>query len=269
MPLADVERVIYKNNPLVEVVCQLRFPRILTINEIVPVGFQESIRREYPLFNVSVEQQQQLTLDIENPLPPRMVQIEASNNYEFSSADNMWRVNLTSTFLSLSTNRYTCWEEFSVKLQNPVQALLDIYEPAFYERIGLRYVDVFTKSKLGLGGANWSELIHPFALGFLSNDALKDEIINYNSVVEIDIGNTSLAQIRTSLGAVDIVGAFNPFLQSSPTELSLIVDSDMFCFRRSLDELVESLEHLHGVSTKLIRSIIKNKLHDAMEPDII
>ena len=42
-------RVRYENPQLVEVICQLRFPEILTINASEPAAFQERIRRDYPL----------------------------------------------------------------------------------------------------------------------------------------------------------------------------------------------------------------------------
>jgi len=40
----------------------------------------------------------------------------------------------------------------------------------------------------------------------------------------------------------------------------------MFFMRKSIDELDESLNYLHNVSTKLIRAIITEKLHNAMKP---
>jgi hypothetical protein len=47
---------------------------------------------------------------------------------------------------------------------------------------------------------------------------------------------------------------------------SLIVDSDLYMLRKDVSELNESLDYLHKNSTKLIRSIITDKLHEAMEP---
>lgn len=272
MPFPDVERVIYKNNPLIEVVCQLRFPRILSINETAPATFQDHIRQEYPVFNTMIEQQQQLALEAESFSIPRVIQTEANKNYRFSSEDGAWHVNLTSTFLSLSTSQYTRWEEFFGKLSKPIHALLEIYKPAFYERIGLRYVDAFTKSKLGLGDVDWSELINPFALGFLSNNEIKDEIRSYSSVAELDIGDKAIAQIRTVLGFVgttDPLNYFNHSANQTHSELSLIIDSDMFYLKKSLDESDSSLEYLHSVSSKLIRAIITEKLHNSMGPTSI
>ena len=45
------ERCVYDKNQLVEVICQLRFPEILTIGANLPVEFQEAIRGEFPQYS--------------------------------------------------------------------------------------------------------------------------------------------------------------------------------------------------------------------------
>lgn len=74
------------------------------------------------------------------------------------------------------------WEDFKERLITPLQKLLEIYKPAFFERVGLRYVDAFQRSKLGLQSSSWAELIQPFALGFLSNDKVMSEVKGYAKV---------------------------------------------------------------------------------------
>ena len=46
------ERVIFSNNQLVEVICQLRFPTILAISAREPVDFQEAIRDVFPRYTL-------------------------------------------------------------------------------------------------------------------------------------------------------------------------------------------------------------------------
>ena len=43
-------RCEYRCNQLAEVICQLRFPEILTIGTTVPDRFQEAIRMDFPGF---------------------------------------------------------------------------------------------------------------------------------------------------------------------------------------------------------------------------
>ena len=126
MVFPEANRVIFNNNPLIKVICQLRFPRILSINESQPATFQDFIRQDYPLFNISVEHQQQFSVDsIDKDIPPipRVVQSEKINNYRFSSADGFWHINLTSSFISLSTSNYSRWEDFLNRMVKPLKAL--------------------------------------------------------------------------------------------------------------------------------------------------
>lgn len=262
MPFKEYQRVLYRKNPLLQVICQLRFPRILKINEKAPADFQEMIRRDYPLFDVSIERQQQFTMDVgvaNDSLPPRILQSDTINNYQFATQDKKWRVNLTSTFLALSTTKYDRWEDFREKLKRPVEALETIYNPPFYERVGLRYIDAFKRSELGLENTDWTELIEPFALGFMSNPEIREEIKNQNTVVELDIGDGAVAQIN-------IIKGFSKGIPTHGDEESFIVDSDMYVTQKKIGELEATLSHLHDHAARFMRAVIKNRLHEAMGP---
>ena len=50
------ERCIYGNNQLMEVICQLRFPTILSIDAKEPADFQDAIRDVFPQYEVRQEQ---------------------------------------------------------------------------------------------------------------------------------------------------------------------------------------------------------------------
>jgi len=265
MPFKEVKRMIYRKNPLIQVVCQLRFPRILSISKDAPVDFQERIRKIYPIYNVSIEQQQQVVFEFGTDKSPIIAQNESINNYSFLSDDRIWQINLTSTFLSLSTSQYKRWEDFYYHLQEPLDVLNEIYHPAFFERIGLRYVDAFRRSILGISMETpWTEFINSFALGFLSNNDISAEIKGYSATSDVDLGNNAMARIITSTGFVG-----NIMFQQNP-ELSFIVDSDLFfTSKKNLDEVEASLNHLHAHANRIIRSIITDRLHQAMEPEEI
>ena len=50
MLFAKYERCLYQRSPLIEVICQLRFPTILSIGSQEPAEFQEAIRHEFQQF---------------------------------------------------------------------------------------------------------------------------------------------------------------------------------------------------------------------------
>ena len=138
------ERCIYGRNMLLEVICQLRFPDILKIEAQEPYAFQDAIRGEYPQYQKKVEQ-----------LPPQIVNGKpvpqgTVNNYQFISEDSQWKVSLTKNFIALSTNAYTRWEEFAKRLDRILAAFIQAYQPAYFSRVGLRYINAFRREELEL-----------------------------------------------------------------------------------------------------------------------
>ena len=137
------DRCQYRNNQLADVICQLRFPEILTINANAPAAFQEEIRADYP----------QYTAKSETPAPkitgvPGSLRLEnqpSTINYQFTSADGVWRVNLTSRFISLACARYANWENFARRLDVPLAAFIKIYKPAYFDRSAV-YVFLFQRT---------------------------------------------------------------------------------------------------------------------------
>ena len=153
------------------VICQLRFNPILRIDAETPADFQERIRQEFPLFR-----EKTMTSDLASNLPESLqnlirasaVQKQKRQAYDFISEDETWTLGLTREFLALSTSKYPRWEEFRAKLRNPIEALVDIYDPAFFTRVGLRYRNVIQRSKLGLEEASWADLLKPQTSGIFS-----------------------------------------------------------------------------------------------------
>jgi uncharacterized protein (TIGR04255 family) len=258
MPFKETSRVIYNKNPLVQVVSQLRFPRILAIDEKQPVDFQEKLRQEYPLFEVSVVQSHNVVFD---PVQQKLQDLDSANsvkNYVFTTENKEQTINLAGTSLSFVTSHYTKWEDFFSALQKPLQALNEIYKPTFFERVGLRYIDAFQRSSLKLDNYRWDELIEPTALCFLSDENVKNDVVSYSSVSEIKLTDNVTARVITALGYV--VG------KEQNKEPAFIVDTDLYFGRIEIANAEKALAELHNHSTKIIGAIIKEKLRDAMGP---
>ena len=90
-------RCRYGAHQLAEVICQLRFPEILAISEKAPVDFQEAIREDFPQFIKRMERPAPTLTG--TPGAMTLQNQPATVNYQFSSADGVWRVNLTGKFI--------------------------------------------------------------------------------------------------------------------------------------------------------------------------
>ncbi len=247
--LSDKPRCHYQNNPLAEVICQLRFPEVDIINSATPTQFQEAIRNQYPQYSMERER-------------PVGKQSEGILNHQFVSNDGVWRVNLTNHFISLSCNRYSSWEQFANRLDIPLAAFIQIYKPDGFNRVGLRYVNFFSRKRLQLEGVPFSELFDAKYLGLMADDALQESSF-HSSIVEADIAleDGCRVKIHSGPGMVKRNGHQDP-------DINFVLDCDYYIAgNTSPKHSASSLEKLHSKTYPVFRGAITNLLHNAMEPD--
>ena len=252
--LSHEPRCIFPRNLLSDVMCQLRFPEILTIGQMPPAAFQEAIRDEFPIYSSRKEA----------PLPkitgtPGNMHLEdqpAAINYSFASEDGVWRVNLTSKFISLDCSRYTRWETFAQKLDKPLAAFIKIYKPAFFERVGLRYLNFMSRRDLDLEGTPFRELIQPYWLGPLALENMPEISASRCSVdVEMALQGGCRAKIHAGPGLVRKNG-------QKDTEVKFIFDQDLFAMGKiPLNLSAGILETLHSQAWSLFRGAIRDELY--------
>ncbi len=247
-------RVRYRRSPLVEVIFQLRFPTILSINTNLPSAFQDKIRERFPFFQEGNEQQNEMLLAPDGQ--PLQVKSNTTKNYAFISADEMFKINLTASFISVSTLKYTQWEEFRGIIGYVVPIFEEIYKPSFYIRVGLRYIDVITRENYGLNGCNWNELIESKILGVVTPE-IESGVKSYSCEVEYGSEDDN-AHTKSHFELVNV---------NNRPEVSLLIDCDYFVQEHiEKEQVFQIAELLHHKSSKFISSAITKKLHDVMEP---
>ena len=253
------ERCEYSKNQLVDVICQLRFPEILSIGARVPVDFQEAIRADFPQYSARKEQPAPKLTGV--PGNMTVENGEATINYQFTSADGAYRVNLTSKFISLACTRYTCWEDFARMLDKPLAAFIRIYKPAYFERIGLRYVNVFSRKALGLEGELFRNLIQAKYLGILADEQIAESAAA-RTTVDADFAIRGGCRAKIHAGP----GMIKRGKESDP-EVKFIFDEDLFMPGKVEVKLsTAALQTLHAQAWSIFRDAITDTLHEAMEP---
>ena len=252
-------RCIYRNHQLVDVICQLRFPEILTIGTTVPDQFQEAIRAEFPQYSKRREIPAPKLPGL--PVKPAAENQEPIINHQFVSADGIWRVNLTSRFISLCCSKYTCWEDFARKLDKPLAAFIQIYKPAYFERTGLRYVNFISRKALDLTGVPFRELIAPCYLGPLGEEDVNEAGCSRCSLdAELSIRGGCRVKIHAGPGIIQRNGKMDK-------EVKFIFDQDLFMPGQIPVNLsAGALQTLHSQAYSIFRGAITEKLHDALEP---
>ncbi len=246
-------RCRYGQPQLAEVICQLRFPEILTIQANTPADFQDAIRDSFPVY-----------LRRQEIPASALLKKEPVINHQFATPDGIWRVNLTSKFISLTCSRYTCWEEFAAHLDKPLAAFIQTYKPAPFERIGLRYLNFISRYQLGLEGVPFSELIQPCYLGLLAEEDVTEDAVS-RSTVDCEMAIRGGCRVKLHAGP----GKVKRGKQEDP-EIKFIFDQDLYMNGPlQLNLVAGALQTLHAQADSIFRGAITRRLHDAMEPEIL
>ena len=258
MRSASGKNYIYEKAQLIEVICQVRFPTILSIESSPPAQFQDTIRSVFPRYQCRREKENGRNGEIRELL-----------NHTFVSEDNAWKLNLTKNFFSLSTVRYTGWESFAGKLDEPLGQFIQIYHPAFFLRVGLRYVNAISRRRLELQDRRWNDLFQPQYLGLMDEEELDEGSILKNDMDHVrKMDEFSAVKLHTGIARVNrTVQTVNQVQTIRDPEDRFILDQDVFSSRQVfLPDVMSMLNRLHGHADRIFSDAITDVLHDAMCP---
>ncbi|WP_409968257.1 TIGR04255 family protein [Bengtsoniella intestinalis] len=235
--------------PVHEVVCQVRFPAILSINTTDPADFQEQIRDIFPKYSTRQEKSPQPNV------PP-------VTNHTFISADNRWKLNLTKEFLSLSTLQYSSWSEFAAQLDRPLAEFIRIYKPANFSRVGLRYMNLVNREKLGLENCSWDELIAPAYLGPMAEGSFNPEdVLSINTNFSLKLSTSARANVKS--GTIQLQQKTPEGIKKSKP--MFLFDMDLFMAGETPCTLcAPALQTLHGHALPLFEDFLTDTLRNAM-----
>ena len=256
MLFSDRPRTHYEKTLAHEVICQLRFPPILSINNVEPADFQERIREDFPQY---ARKQDVLPPQIVNGKPEPQPPV---TNYHFLSQDGRWKLNLTKDFIALSTLSYPGWEEFARMLDKPLAAFIQLYKPAYFQRVGLRYLNIVSRTALDLEDVSWRELFTPAYLGPMAEaDLAEDRVVNCACDTQFKLDSSCTAKIHAGIGRLK---TNIPNAPQDP-EVKFILDMDLSMSGNTPCGLAApALETLHGHSTRIFEGAVTDTLRQAM-----
>lgn len=248
----DHPRVVYAQNPLAEVICQVRFPTILRIEAQPPAEFQERLRDRLPILERTTNRAaQQIPQELLEAIgaPP------AGSGYVFKEEGGASSVMLLADCLNIVTSKYERWEVFWELCEEAITALTELYKPSFYKRIGLRYQNVIERSSLGLTGVPWSELLSEPVVSELAAP-------NWEGLV-----NEAQHQVRCfdSLTNDGLFFQHGLFKAENSHEAQYIIDFDFYRTGRiEQDEVADLFAAYNRRIGRAFRWAIKERLHDSL-----
>lgn len=257
----DVQpRVKYATNPLVEVVCQFRFPKLLRLDADLPANFQDKIKSDFPLLRENIGHEIVIQASEESGVKSSSNQVSAKS-FDFMSDDNVWQIGLSSSSISLSCKDYKRWEEFSDRLQSIYRIFIKMYNPAYISRCGLRYINVIDPLMLGLEESDFSKLISAKLVGqqykkIIGSENIREFAGSYS--VSLSAGGHFL---RVNYGLV---------MHPQKQRRGFKIDSDFWIegkLEASGDDISQSLVQFNRGAGSLFRNSIEDALYRALEPE--
>ena len=166
------------------------------------------------------------------------------------------------TALILAGNNYTRWEEFARMMDKPLATFIKTYQPAYFERVGLRYLNFISRRSLGLEGTPFSGLISSCYLGPLMEEDVAEASVTRCSVdTELALRGGCRAKIHAGPGLVKRGN-------QEDKEIKFIFDQDLYMSGQlQLNLVAGALQTLHSQADSIFRGAITEKLHEAMEPE--
>lgn len=260
MPFPDAPRVLYGNSPLVEVICQVRFPPILRIDTEIPAEYQDRVRKVFPLYQ-DTNEAPSIPADIIREMPSELRRLlpasEGKRVHDFKSINDRWSIRLTRDFLALTANAYTTWDDFAGYFRLAFDALLEVYAPSVSLRTGLRYQNAITRSKLKLDDVPWSELLSREIAGVLGDEQVGTKITGCGQVLEIILSD-QIGKVTIRHGFTNVGGS---------QEISYLIDSDFYAVELEMgNDVIQRLNDFNRKAGRLLRWCITDRLHEAMGP---
>ena len=250
------ERVEFEKNPLVEVICQLRFPTILEIRTDIPSKFQKLIRSNYPIYDQEAGESR-FPNEVSNFMGRIGIDLRQPGPHMFTSESKTRTITLTPEFVAITEKEYRRWETFRSEIDLMLKAFADVYEPPYFSRAGLRYQDKISREELGLMDQPWSTLIRGNGIGLLGVDFLEKHVAESETVVRLSLDSASGAQMRVRHGLVNVPEG----------EQIYLIDSDFFIDKRQeVKDVISGLDGLSRTAGRFFRWAITDKLRAALQP---
>jgi len=267
MKIASSPRVEYRNNPLAEVICQIRFERVADIAYSLPAELGTKLEEGgYPI--KSIDETLQIRMQFGGNDDGSAVDA-VGKIFQFESDDRSWKVSICSEFVSLTCTRYTSWSDFSPRMLQCVSWFSQSVLVTRPVRLGLRYKDVIEREPLGLTGTPWHELIDASLLGPLGCPKLFEGARVDEASVPAFFSQTAL-----SLEDCDVLLQSALLHSQNGDRQAFLIDADFYIDgkldhdrMRSPDALKQYLETLHSSTGALFRRVITEKLDHALGPN--
>ena len=245
------------NSPLKLVVCQVRIEESPAVAD-ARVGlelFERLGGRSGPYPVLEAFKAEQINIRV-GPNLPLSAQQPPLSGWRAISQDRNWVVAFLPGSAALETKAYTTWDDFLPRIQAVLTAVSEQLRPAIQMRIGLRYVDLVTRSGV-TSPQGWRGRIVDGLLGPIQHPTFGAGVLATQQQVDIDAGEAMRCTLRHGTVPSD-----------TDEGLGYLLDWDLYQEEvRAFDPAVirEQLLRFHQLALQLFQQAITPEFLDELK----
>lgn len=266
MKIRTSKRFIYEHNPLVEVLAQVSFDRILDLASDGPKDLQAALSSlGYTQLDIEQSASVQIAFGPGSQLP-QATPAALPTIYHFSTPDGQRKLSISSDFATFSCLVYKEWQVFEAQLMEGLRAFAGQYGFANIKRVGLRYKDLIQRESLGLAGYPWKKLLAPVVAGIFSTDDFSETGDIEEAAIE-----QQASQVVMRLETCKLL-LQSALLRSTEDEKlqAFLIDADFFNefagMPLDIERISAMFKILHASADDLFGHCIEEPLHGALGP---
>lgn len=192
--------------PLDVVVCQLRYDNNLAVSETrVARALHDGLggrRGRYP--RVEQVQTQSVSVGLVEGAP-QAISASPASGWRFSSADGTWIVSVLAEHVSVETTAYQTWADFRERLAEVLRLVAEHLDPAFEQRLGLRYIDRLVDKSVATP-SDWSRIVVGELLGPVLHAGLGPAVRASQQHLLLDLDEAGAVQCTVRHGLSNLPG---------------------------------------------------------------
>ena len=249
--MTEPEKKKYRTNYLTQVVCQLNFAAIDSINDGSMKAYKDSLGEEYAeLANVT-----QKGIIVQNDGSDLHTEFEDKTIWQIESSDKTHTITVAQESLAITFMKYEKFRSY-FEIISKVHSLFFEQFTAIQQidRLGLRYVN---QIKLPEKNINWADYINPMltaSLGFVETEkirrSMQSMVIDYDDETRINYN----------------FGIFNQYFPAAIVENEFILDLDAYTSSaQKPSECPRLLQQFNKTIAIYFELSITDKLREVME----
>ncbi len=239
----------YKNSPILEAICEFRFPSEVPWDLTTPGSFYDKIKNTFPI----KEQHTTQSVEISESQSGIQHQLKIDQRMFFYTNDKKTFVQIGNQVLGINCLKpYPSWDKFKPFIESPYKALKELIELKSPTRIGLRYINKIEVPKTN------GDLSNYFEFRPLMGSNLPQNLEKFNVGCYLPFSDArDYCRIRLSSATPD-----------KSDNNAYLLDLDYILDKKSAilpENVIEWVDHAHDETEKVFEGCITDQLREIFE----